>query len=129
MQKKFLLTLTVITVGLASQAQIEKGDLLLGGSLGFNSNTTSVSNVSTTGSNSNLSPELGLAIGKNSVLGLRGGFYYSPLKDAAGNKQTYFEMTAGAFWKRFFPINEKIGWFTDLEMAYSYSENKSTYPA
>jgi hypothetical protein len=126
MQKKVLLTLTIIVLGLASQAQVEKGDWLLGGSMGFSSSSNTVGNATSTSSNSNVNPELGLAIGKNSVLGLRGGFDYYPAKDAAGYNQSSYTYSAGGFWKMLFPINEKVGWFTDLELSYLYGSYKYT---
>jgi hypothetical protein len=131
MQKKLLLILMLAGPALVSHAQVEKNDWLLGGSFSFGTNSNNSNNGSNsssfTGSNSNLNPDLGWAVGKNSVIGLRGGISVSTNKDASGSKQTYDSYLAGAFWRKFFPINDKVGWYGDLSAAYSLSKNKNTY--
>jgi hypothetical protein len=127
MQKKILLACALAFSALASQAQVQKGDWLFGGSFGYGNSSNNNGSATTTGSNSNISPELGWGIGKNSVLGIRGSAGISASKDDGGNKLTYTSYMVGAFWRKFIPINETAGWFTDLSAGYSYSRNKYKY--
>ncbi len=130
MQKKVLLAIAIVACGLASHAQVQKGDWLLGGSFSYSTNSNTSpgisGNTTNTSSNSNFNPGFGLAVGKNSVIGLRGSFGYTPGNNGQGVKQFNINYLAGGFWKKYFPINEKVGWFTDFEAAYSFYENKST---
>ena len=130
MQKKLLLILTMAVSALVSHAQVKKNDWLLGGYFNFNTSSNSSNNGSNngsnSGSNSNISPELGWAAGKNSVIGIRGSVYLGTSKGSGGYKSTNHSYLAGAFWKKFFPINEKVGWYGDLTAGYSYSDNQ--YP-
>ncbi|MBS1566360.1 MAG: hypothetical protein JST39_18400 [Bacteroidetes bacterium] len=124
MKKRFLLLATIVSLSIASHAQVEKKDWLLGGSFSFTTGNSSssavISGASTvTSSNSNINPELGLAVSKNSILGIRGGLSINTYKGKAGGKSTYTTWAAGAFWKRLFPINERVGWFSDVEVGYS----------
>jgi len=128
MQKKLLLVLTIVGSALVSRAQVEKNDWLLGGYFNFNTSSSSSNNGSNngsnSGSNSNISPELGWAAGKNSIIGARGSVNFGTSKDVNGYKSTNHSYLVGAFWKKLFPINEKVGWYGDLTGAYSYSNNE-----
>ena len=125
MQKTLLLILTMIVSALASQAQVEKNDWLLGGSFNFNTANSSYPSSSTGSSNSNLSPEMGFAVGKNSVVGIRGGISIGSTKDGSGSKQTTSSYQASAFWKKLFPISEKVGWYSDVAAGYNYIRYKN----
>jgi len=129
MQKKLLLVLAIVASALVSRAQVEKGNWLLGGSFSFGTNSNTNTGGTATGSNSNLNPELGWAVAKNSVIGFRGGFSTSTSKDNTANKQTSTNYSAGLFWKKFFPINEKVGWYGDLSSGYTHGQNKYVYSA
>ena len=126
MQKKLLLVLAIVASALVSHAQVEKKDWLLGGTFRFNTNNSNDANGSTSGSNSNLNPELGWAVAKNSIIGFRGGFSVSNWTGFNGGKSTATAYSAGLFWKKLFPINEKAGWYGDLSSGYSHSNNKFT---
>ena len=74
MKLKFLFSLFALTGVLTSRAQINKGSLLLGGSIGFNQikskgdmSLTSTSKTTTT----TISPSIGVAIKENLVFGAR----------------------------------------------------------
>ena len=116
----------MVASALASRAQVEKNDWLLGGSFSFGTNNNTSQGSSNSSSNSNLSPELGFGVAKNSVIGFRGGFYTSTSKDDYSNKQSNTNYSVGLFWKKFFAINEKVGWYGDVSGGYSHAQNK--YP-
>ena len=115
-----------MTAGAASQAQVQKGDWLLGGTFSFYTSSSNNGSTTNTGSNSNLNPELGLAVTSNSIVGLLGGFSTSTTKDNSGNKMTNNSYSAGLFWKRLFSINDKVGWFGDLSGSYDHSKYTTT---
>ena len=125
MQKKVLLVLAVIICSLASRAQADKGDWLLGGSFGVNFGSNNSGSGTTNSSNSNLTPELGVAIAKNSIIGIRGGFNYNTSKNGSA-KQTSTSYSAGAFWKKLFAFTEKAGWYSDLGAGFTYGKTSNT---
>jgi len=127
MQKKLLLVVAIVVSALASQAQVEKGNWLLGGSLGFSSTNNDAVGGNSTSFNSNIVPSLGWAVGKNAVIGLRGGFSTGTTKyESNSSKQTFNGYTAGAYWKMYFPFADKAGWYTNLGAAYNFSKSKQT---
>jgi hypothetical protein len=128
MRKQILLFSLAFLSVIVSTAQIDKNDILLGGTFGYGSSNPQGSSST---SNANLSPRIGYAIGKNSVLSVRLGYNYSKSDDATGNnvsKNSSF--SAGLSWQKFFLIKEKLGWFTDLYGSFSrgYTKYQSTPP-
>ena len=126
MRKQILLFNLACLSVIVSTAQIDKNDILLGGTFGYGSSN---SQGNSSNSNANLSPRIGYAIGRNSVLSVRLGYNYSKSEDATGNnvsKNSSF--SAGLSWQKFFLIKEKLGWFTDLSGSLSrgYTKYQST---
>jgi hypothetical protein len=125
MKRQTLLAfIIVLASATASRAQIQKGDILLGATLGigYNSNNTHSSSA-----NANLAPRVGLAIGKNSVLGLQTNFGYQHSKPGDNNstwERTATTLGAGLYWRKFMPIKDKIGWFLEPNAAFSYGKTK-----
>ncbi|NII24037.1 hypothetical protein HB364_03020 [Pseudoflavitalea sp. X16] len=124
--KALLLCLTVITSATCLQAQIQKGDLLLGATLGFNSNNNNGGNYSS--SNTNLSPRVALAIGENSVLGLRTNFgYYTSKSELSDQKSRGTTVGASAFWRRYMPIKKQLGWYLEANGGVNFYRAVSYY--
>lgn len=124
--KALLLVLAVITSTTCLQAQIRKGDLLLGATFGFNSNNNNSGNYSS--SNTNLSPRVALAIGENSVLGLRTNFgYYSSKSEASDQKNRGTTLGASAFWRRYMPIKKQLGWYLEANGGVNFYRSVSYY--
>lgn len=112
MKKQILLVGICCLLVIFSSAQIDKGDLLLGGTFGYGTyNSNGVNN----NSNTNLNPRIGYGIGRNSVLSVRLGYYHGKSEDANGNnisKNTNF--STGLSWQNFFPIKDRLGWYSDI---------------
>jgi hypothetical protein len=126
--KALLLCLTVITSATCLQAQVQKGDLLLGATLGFNSNNNNGGNYSS--SNTNLDPRIALAIGENSVLGLRAHFgYYSSKSEVSDQKSRGTTLGAAAFWRRYMPIKKQLGWYLEANGGVRFDRTISEYTA
>lgn len=93
-------------------AQILKKDVLIGGSFGVGSNGATSSPTNT---NANISPRIGYAIGNNSVLYANLGYsFYKSKSDLVGNENISNSFSAGISWKRFIPIKDKFGLYTNL---------------
>lgn len=124
--RKIILTIFTASVFVCSaNAQIKKGDILLGGTFGYG-NSNSQGNSS--GSNANLNPSIGYAIGKNSVLSIRLGYNRGKSEDTNGNYVSkYTGFSTSLAWKKFFPIKDNLGWFTDLYGAFSSGSIKQQY--
>jgi hypothetical protein len=106
-------------------AQIEKRSLLLGATLGYrNSSTTSYSSSS----NAYVNPRIGYAVGKNSVIGLLGNFRYGKSKydNNPSYKSTSTTYGGALYWRQFLPIQNRLGWYTELIAGISGGINKTT---
>ncbi len=139
MSKKIILMLLALS-GAAStlKAQTEKGNQLLGGSVGFNTssgnnvsgNSTNISNADTKSTRYNIGPNYSYFIAKNLDLGLSLSYDYqkSTQTDAANNQ--YFESkyknaTGMIFLRRYFLYENKIGIRTGPYASYSYGRQNT----
>jgi hypothetical protein len=124
MKKQILLFSIALLFVTASIAQIDKGDILLGGTFGFG-NTNQSSAITTTSSNANVHPKLGYAIGRNSVLNLAVGYDYGKTESETSNQTTKLNsFRAGISWQKFFPIKNNVGWYAELAAAYTKAKIK-----
>ena len=122
MKKRILLSLPFILLAVSLRAQVKKGDLLLGATLGFNYNSQ---NNNPSGSNTNISPRLSLGIGHNSTLGLAASFGYNTYKSADGfDKNTGISFGSTLFWKKYYTIKNRFGWYTQLEGSFNTGKVK-----
>jgi hypothetical protein len=127
MKLKFLLSLFALTGVLTSQAQINKGSVLLGGSIGFNqikskgdASITSTSKTTTT----TISPAVGVALKENLVAGVR--FNYTKYKqrnnyDAMATNYLNTDIKnygGGIFLRRYVPVINRL---------YVFGEGSATY--
>ena len=125
MKKIFILPVLALFLSVSIvNAQIAKKDLLLGGTLGVG---TSNANLGPAASNVNIYPRIGYAIGNNSVLSLKFGYaYYKSNSDVnsypLNNRSNTF--TAGLSWKKFYPVKERFGLYTDLYGTYNIGKTK-----
>lgn len=124
--KKTLLSAGLLWA-LGAQAQIEKKDVLLGGSFGFNSNSSSPNNSSS--SNTNLNPTLEWAFKKNNTVGVMLGFSYSRQKndvDSGEQITTVQTYSPSIQFTQYFPLKNRFGWHLRESAGYTYNKNKST---
>lgn len=112
-------------------AQIQKGDILLGGSLGYYNSTSASSSATSSSSNANISPRISYGIGTNSLLGIKTGYSYSDTRSKGNPQKTVNNnFSAGVFWRKYFPIKNKIGWYAEPAAAVATGSAKhfSYYP-
>jgi hypothetical protein len=74
MKKTLLLACTIISFAIISHAQIKKGSILLGGSLGISRNSEETNSVESQTRNTYFSPTVGVAIKDNWVAGITTSF-------------------------------------------------------
>jgi hypothetical protein len=125
MKRVTLLTLiTVLALTTATRAQIQKGDILLGATLGVGYGSN---NAPSSSSNANIAPRIGLAIGQNSVLGLKTSFGYQhskPGDNTGAWESTNINIGAGLYWRKFMPIKNKVGWYLEPNASFGYGKSK-----
>ncbi len=129
---KKIITLSIIAMSffcLSSKAQINKGSIMLGGSLGGNFNNIKDPDTVTSKTNSfSISPAIGFAISDNTIVGfsLQYGFnnykyYYN------AQEQKYHSYGAGIFARKYKSLSKDFYLFGEGELMYDhYSYNYST---
>lgn len=106
----------------ALNAQIEKGNVLLGGTIGYGGSSGSISNST---SNAGFSPRIGYAIARNTVLGLSGSFNYNRAKAPNSNdKSTYTSYGTAVYLRKYMPVQNKLGWYAEASAGISSSTSK-----
>jgi hypothetical protein len=125
MKRKFLpLIIVILFASNSINAQLKKGNVLLGAAMGINYST--VVGLSS-GSNTNISPRISLAVGEHSTIGVLGNFGYSQMKDNPDSKSTSTSYGAGLFWKKFLPIKNKLGWYLETDASVTGANNVQYY--
>ena len=89
MKKLLLLAITATGISLMSYGQINKGTVLLGGSIGINTSTNDQGSSTQKSQSYNFSPSVGLAIRTNTILGIGFGYghYKTKYDPASGNSE------------------------------------------
>ena len=122
--KKSLLLTVLSFLGFASFAQIEKKNLLLGGSFGIGSNTSTQQFSSS--SNSNIQPYIQFAYNKNRTIGFGLDFsFYSNKSNEGENKQEYFGLAPHVSISQFHPIKGNFGWMLQEYAGASFQSSAS----
>jgi hypothetical protein len=127
MNKKHLLFLVIAIASFTTtNAQLAKGDVLLGATLGYNNGRQEMPNsVVGTASNANLSPRLGLLVGNNSVVGIAGAFVHQKQKSDNGTN-IYNAYGGGLYWRKYLPIKNQFGWYVNVDGSMSFGKRKDT---
>jgi hypothetical protein len=126
MNCKFLLSLVLVCTFIASaHAQIGKGSIWLGGSIGFSQSKSDI------GSNQkmesfNVSPAVGKAIKENLIAGVRLGYSKSTSKNT-NSPESYFNSTTenyggGIFIRRYVPVVNRLYIFGEGTASYAASK-------
>jgi hypothetical protein len=133
MKKHFYLLIFFFAITFCGHAQMKKGDILLGGTIGFNSQKSSSSNPSSYEQNAtlvNLTPSIGKAIKDNLLVGIDLTWAYikttqgsSP--DVYTNKSTTYG--AGFFLRRYKSLGNGFAIFLQSRLGGSYNTQKDEY--
>lgn len=119
MKRHLLLTLGVIAISFASQAQITKGTVLLGGTVGASTYTTETFSTKYKARGFTLSPSAGFTVKDNHVVGI------SLTYGHGSTKSTYTDLTndtygAGVFYRRYLPLGKSFYFYGQADARYSY---------
>ncbi|MEQ9262242.1 MAG: outer membrane beta-barrel protein [Owenweeksia sp.] len=126
--KKITLLLAGVLFSALTIAQPLSNHLYLGGSIGFTSDKTTISQGNTSvelpkTTTYNLSPAIGYTLRDNILLGVRMGISGSKTEDidnGSGDKFTTRSNTAGAeiFGRYYFPLSERFFFYPDLGIGF-----------
>jgi len=119
MRKLYFLTMAIIGLSFASQAQITKGSTFLGGSFSFSSGsgeTASPVDYKRESFGWGIRPQFGKAIATNKVLGLYVHYSNSGYEQKLGSTNIIDEGSSyggGVFLRNYYPLNSRFSLFGD----------------
>lgn len=124
MKKTLLLAITATGISLASYGQINKGTVLLGGSIGAASNKYEQGNSKQKNNFLVLSPAAGLAIRTNMVAGLRLSYGRTTSKNDPPNSFSAKTTTygGGLFLRHYKPLGKSFYLYGEAAASYDYNE-------
>jgi tetrahydromethanopterin S-methyltransferase subunit F len=130
--KKLLLFFITTTVGFSSQAQLNKGRVLLGGGIGFGNGeqTTFSGNTSATKKSAGFSiyPSAGVFVKDNLLVGVDMAYGHARFEDAQSSASidTRNSYSAGIFATRFLPLGSGFFFSGTAGVGYGFSKEEST---
>ena len=118
--KKTILALTILAgIATDSQAQIEKGKLMVGGSVSYESNKSDVSG-SMSNSRFAIRPNLGYFISNNMMIGIGVGFTSEKVIGSSLNRA----LEAAPFGRYYFPLSNKFTFFGQAQIPMAFGTIK-----
>ena len=122
MRKILFFSLSLLCLQFTANAQITKGSLYFGGSVGYSQNKEEASAPTANNENKSftIAPAVGLAVKENLIAGIDLTYSkYKNLNYAPGNTMTNDRVLgAGAFMRRYFPIAKKFYAFGQARFGY-----------
>lgn len=136
MKKSLLLVLSLMLLSTSSFAQLQKGNLLLGGNVNFQTSSTESDNLGVAGGNtakSNsffVSPLVGYFLSDRTVLGLKIDYSSSKTENLIfSGPSVIFEndrIGLGPFVRRYFPVKEWVAFYGQAEVNYGSARHFQT---
>ncbi len=129
---KKIITLSILALfffSLTSHAQINKGSIMLGGSLGGGfSNTKNPDTVTNKNNSFSISPAIGFAVSNNTIVGFSLQYGFNNYKNYYYvTEQKYHSYGAGIFARKYKSLAKDFYLFGETELMYDhYSYNYST---
>ena len=126
MRKLLLLTIGLTSIAIASQAQISKGTVLLGGNISGSTNKETSSGSSNEYKNRalHLSPSIGFATSNNKVWGFNASYGSSRSKFEDITSSEYNRYGGGIFYRRYATLGKGFFLFGEANAGYAYSKQK-----
>jgi hypothetical protein len=132
MKKSLVLILSLMLLSISSFAQLQKGNLLLGGNVNFQTSSTESDNLGVAGGNTaksnsfSISPLVGYFLSDRTVLGLKVDYFSSKTENLIfSGPPAVFEndrIGLGPFVRRYFPVKEWVAFYGQAEMNYGSSK-------
>ena len=136
MKKSLILILSLMLLSTSSFAQLQKGNLLLGGNVNFQTSSTESDNLGVAGGNtakSNsffVSPLVGYFLSDRTVLGLKVDYSSSITENLIfSGPPAIFEndrIGLGPFVRRYFPVKEWVAFYGQAEVNYGSARHFQT---
>lgn len=127
MKKNLLLSFVCFCITLIANAQINKGSVLLGGSINFSNSKETVSNPDRKQNSIGLSPQVGIAFRQNLIAGIQFGYSHSKNQFNPSvpqeNKNNFY--ITEVFLRKYLPIGKNFYLFGQTGLYYRNS--KYTY--
>ncbi|WP_290790499.1 outer membrane beta-barrel protein [Flavihumibacter sp. UBA7668] len=122
--KKMITCLAFSGIVFSANAQVPQGSLLVGGSLGLGSNTSSSgSGSNTSSSNFSIAPRISYAIATNTLLSFKTGFGFSQTEYYNGDKAKNNGFSLGLYAKKLIPIKNAFGWYPEVGASIAAGKN------
>jgi hypothetical protein len=122
--KKILLSVALQLAAMVSFAQIEKGNTLLGGQMGFNFQQTN-SNAINNGSNTNIQPFIQFAYKTNRTIGFGLDFNFSSNSSNDGqNKNRQFSLSPSINLTQYHALKGNFGWWLMQRVGVGFYNSK-----
>lgn len=118
--KKLFIVLSLLLCGHLSQAQIDKGTVLLGGDITLSSTTGTGTSQNVKQQLFLVDPTVGLGVANNLVLGLDLGLGYQSERDAFGLQDNHYQ--AGVFLQKYKPLGSGFSFFGATELSFGYDD-------
>ena len=135
MKQTYALLLCVFVYSIAN-AQVKKGDIVLGGNLGYTDQSQTVLSsppVTTKSTSLSINPSIGKAIRDNLVLGIDFAYMHGTGDQTpagtGSSSQTENGFTAGVFIRRYKPIGAGFSLFGQAEVSGNYSHSNYAAPS
>ena len=127
--KKFLILSVLSTAFIAqfANAQVDKGNKMLGGSVGFNNtklDNTFYGNLKTT--HIFLSPKFGFGLSENWILGIATQYGNQKRNDNNGYQRVTNMYGVGVFARKFHGLNDQFGIFGEAGFNYGFGDETTT---
>lgn len=129
MKKTIFAILPMLLFSLVAFAQLEKGTVLLGGGIGFNS-TSEKTGIENKYQSFNVSPDIGYFIQDNWVIGVSLPLSWQDSRSNANSTASHQLKTSslgvGPFVRKYFPLVDKVSAFGQLSLGYGRQTTELT---
>ena len=130
MRKITLLLIVLLTFSSLSFAQLQKGNILLGGGVGYsNQNIDHEANASYKSSSFTFSPQAGFFLHDNLALGLNLSYNNHSTTNESGSSTTEFSSSQfglGPFLRKYFPMGEQFALFGQVDLGYQFGKQENS---
>ena len=132
--KKFILSSLAVLIVFLSQAQIKKGQVLLGGSLGFGHSSSNYDSAyyqpNTKLTAFNISPSVGWAIKDNLLFGVEANYAHqrTTQQSASNNYSDVNSFTGGVFIRKYKYLGSGFSFFAQSSLDLTYGHTKYADP-
>jgi len=128
MKKQFYLLAVGLFTACVGYAQVKKGDVLLGGSIGFSKQDVSPAQSGSDATSFSFFPSIGKAVRDDLVVGLNLGYVHSKSKyGSPASITTQDNFSLGAYIRRYKNLGAGFALFAEGDLSLTYGLGKSYY--